>query len=375
MAASTRLRSLRLTKIDRVDAGAQPDAHITLIKRRDDLTAEDKTEKSLLDPASLDGKLASIREDFAETNPRDDDGNMLYDITVYDGFVVAGNYGADYWRFDYTLNGEEYEFGDGVEVTPNVTWAAASEADMSKSQTTKPVQKEAIVPPIKLDDIDLSALPEEAQTAIAAVAAERDAALTKATDAEAALAAVPAPAVEAEADLAKALAATTDPNVKAVLQKQADDLAALQKRADEDHDRGERLEKAARVTVFKGRAEVLKAMAPHAESIEKLGDTKLDGTGVEKLASLFDTIDKAAGHDVADAVEAILTKANNQVTEFMAVLTEKGHHLSIVSGGDEDAITKAVEKAMADDPTLNKHKATAKVLDANPELRKIAARS
>lgn len=376
---ATRLTSLRLTKIDRVGRGAQPDAHITLVKRH-----EQAPVAKLMDPASITAMVAAVREDFNELQAHDDDGNYLCLDAVYDGYVIActGSEG-DYYRFDYTLGDDgEYSFGAPTAVTPTVSWSFATDNDtptttlppgdgslvsvsaadpalyggyqVQPMKNNAPVsnlvqtKKEATVP-TDIATLDLSALDDATREAIAGLAKERDDALAAATI-------EPTPAPEPEADLEKALAAATDPNVKAVLKAQADALAELRKQATADRERSDRLEKADRARVFKARAEVLKSIAPHAG-------------GADELATLLDSIDKSAGSEEAAKVEAMLTAANAQIGALVSTLTEKGHSLHVVAEDSVDGeVEKLVKAVMTADPTINVHKARVQVLESHPEL-------
>lgn len=381
-----RIRKIEYDRIDRVDAGAQPDAHITLVKRRV------KIEK-LIDPASIDARVQAVRDEFREQysgsygccSPC---SGYVYVDAVYDAFVIACDSDGSYWQFSYTQDAEgDVEFGTPEAVKPSVKWSAdASEDDMppvpvvkskkplwtasnaervqrankekSKPMPKTPVKKTAAALP------DLSALDDAAREAVEAAFAENATLTEAAAEFEAAVAAQPEPTVADDVDddedlstidgIQKALKKTRSPEMKRLLKAT---LTRLEK-AEADNaslrEQTTRLEKAERIRLFKSRAEAVPHMAAHA--------TEAGGDSVGELADLLEQVDASGGSELCERVEKMLTKANAQVTELAKPLLKS---LGRVGGA---APGMAVVLGTSDDPEYALAEMEAAIAKEHPDL-------
>lgn len=398
-----RLREIEYTQIDRVGSGAQPDAHITLVKAR---KGERVTLTKLVDPASIDAKVQAVREEF-RSQYSDAYGccspcsGYVYVDAVYDAFVIACDSDGDYWRFSYTLGAQnEVEFGAPEAITPEVTWSASADDDATpptpvmkaKAMWEAPAaerisrkKKEPKMPPTKTpvkksgtavaEAPDLTALDDETRQAVEAALAE-NATLTadKAAFDEAVAAAETVPEPEVDDDevpdlgsvegLRKAISKSRGENKKV--------LSAVLTRLEKSEDTTAKLQKAARIRLFKERAAVLPHAAAHA--VDAGGDP------VAGLAGLMEAIDDGCGSETAEAVEALLTKANDQIWTLLDkkdLLKSVGKHEgrpgasggAIVNADDPvEAVDSLAADLMKENPNLSLAQARVRVLKNRPEL-------
>lgn len=377
-----RIRKIEYDRIDRVEAGAQPGAHVTLVKRRV------KIDK-LVDPASLDAQVQRVRDEFREKYS-DDYGccspcsGFVWCDAVYDGFVVACDSKGCYWRFEYTVNDEEIEFGAPQSVKPNVKWLADATSDnadaptpvmkalwtatvadrivrTSKEHTAMPkipVKKTAAVLP------DLSALDDDAREAIEAAFAENATLTAAAAEFDAAVAAAETVTPEVDVDddedlstiegLQKAIKKTRSPEMARVLKAT---LSRVQKAEAENASLREsttRLEKAERVRLFKTRAEAVGHIAPHAAEAGE--------DGVSELADMLEQVDATGGSELCERIEKMLGKAHAQVAELAKPL------LKSVGRSGGGAPGQAVVLGTTDDPTAALEEMESELRKAHPDL-------
>ena len=174
-----RIRKLRFTRIDRVGAGAQPDAHVTLVKRRD--VAKGMKQHPFVadqeDPSScgicgapmsdhpsrmgkgtrqhmaktysadsISGQLADLAEDFRDAYEAgqivltDDDGDACkpgmdypYVAEIYAAYLIVSN-GGDYWQIPYARLDGDWTFGAAVPVEPSISYNPIAKAATTKSE-------------------------------------------------------------------------------------------------------------------------------------------------------------------------------------------------------------------------------------------------
>lgn len=396
-----RIRKIEYDRIDRVPAGAQPNAKIPLVKRR-------KVAK-MIDPASIDARVQQVRDGFREQYSPDDYGccspcsGYVYVDAVYDKFVIACDSDGTYWQFGYTQDASgAVTFDDPEAVKPSVKWSVESTEDdpapvpvmKQKPLWSAPVAeriqrqmsrvtKEQDVPiPKKVtkavsEDLDLSALDEDTRTAIEAALADNDALNAAKVEFDAAVAAAgetDEPVVELDDDdesldsiegLQKAIKKTRSPETKRILKATLSRLEKAEDRASKSEERTARLEKAERVRIFKSRAQAVQHIAAHAG-------------GVDELAGLLETIDADCGSDACEAVEAMLTKAQTQYVEAVKPLLKSiGKAGGDTAGfaqilGTTDDVEQNVNDLAAElqkeKPELTNAQARTRVLKAHPEL-------
>lgn len=393
MGAPKRIRKIEYDRIDRVDAGAQPGAHVTLVKRRTKIS-------KVIDPASIDAKVQAVRSEFWEQYNRQgccyDCSGYVYVDAVYDGFLIGCDDDNTYWRIPYTLGANNTVTFDAPEaVMPTVSWtsdATADDADapvpmskalwarahegdpvfLSKAEAAKfkSITKETDMPAIKktetttAPDIDLSGLDDETRKQVEATIAE-NAALKAAAET--------APEVEVDDDaedletiagLQKALSRSKSPEMKRLLKATLTRLEKSETLAAESQEQTARLMKAERVRLFKERAKAVQHMTPHAA-------TEDEKDGVIALAKMLETIDEKAGSDVAEAVEAVLTKAHTQVH---GLLDGKGLLKSVGrSGGTEAGNAQII--GTSDDPEAELDHLAAELKKSDPTLSDAQART
>lgn len=371
-----RLTQLRLDKVDRVDAGAQPDAHITLVKRREaDATPRTPVGK-MTDPASLDAHVTRVRQ-AARMWAESEGYWSWWPESVYDTFVLmCGGDMDSMHRVDYTETaGGEVEFADPIEVGVTVTF---TEKRLWKADYTRkrPKKGEPPMSTIKTaeGDLDLSGLDDDVRKRVEALAAERDTAIAKTTE----------PDDEPTADdVIKSLPA----EAQTLIAKQSEDIAALRKQADEDRDRAVRLEKAERRRLFKSMVrDDLAKIAPHATVLVKDDDADAEtarrGDGVDQLATLIDEIDAVpeVGTDLAERLVKVLRPLDAQVREFTTTLTKthgidgiehvigKGDGAAAARNAEEATLEDEIGKMLAENPDLSRHQVVARIAKQRPDL-------
>lgn len=280
-----RLRKIEYDRIDRVEEGAQPSAHITLVKRRRQITKQDpnRKEQSMPPIKKTDDKTPDLSALDEATRTSIEAALAERDKLYSENESLAGE--VD------TFKADKKAFDEAV--------AAASK------------------PAVEEDDIpeDLSTI-EGLDTAIAK--SKKD---------------------PQRASLLKAMKAE-----RVQAKKDREQLVALQKDA--------------RMRIFKERAQAVSHIAAHAKTDES------DDDGVTALAKHLEVIDEKCGGDVANAVEAILTKAHRQTHELLdhkGLLKSVGRTGAKVEGG-------AVVLGDADDPAEQINEKVAALKKSKPDL-------
>lgn len=391
-----RITKIEYDRIDRVPAGAQPHAHIPLVKAR--RVRLDK----LIDPASIDARVQAVRDEFREKYSNNYGccspcSGWVYVDAVYDAFVIACDSDGSYWQFSYTQDAEgDVEFGEPEAVKPSVKWSpdtteddappmpvakskplwSASLAERVNRKKSAPVQKEHTMPaPTKPD---LTALDDATREAVEAALAENET-LTAERDAfNAAVEAAPEidalddddEALDTIEGIEKAIKKARSPETKRMLKTA---LAAAKENASL-REGVTRLQKAERVRLFKERARVVGHMAAHA------GEVGSEDGGVTELAKMLEEIDEKGGSDLAERVEKVLTKAHVQTHELLdrkGLLKSAGRNggegpgAAMVIGTNDDPeakIDELVAEIRKSAPDLSEAQAKTRVLKAHPEL-------
>jgi len=389
-----RIRKIEYDRIDRVGDGAQPGAHVTLVKAR----GERARLRKLVDPASIDARVQRVRDEFRERYSSDYGccspcSGYVYVDAVYDGMVIACDSDGSYWQFSYTQDASgDVEFGAPEAVKPSVKWSADSSEDdappmpvmkskplwsasvAERVQRRKaPIQKEQSMP----EALDLSALDEATRTAVESAIAEREALVTDKAAFEAAVAAAstvePEPTVVEDDDenlesiegIQAAIAKSRSPEMKRVLKATLSRLQKAETQAAADREVSTRLMKAERIRIFKERAGAVPRVAAHAE-------------GVEGLAAILADVDEKCGADACERLEKALKKADVQIGELVRPLLKSvgrnggdqaGEAMILGTGDDKDAaIGERVAELRKAKPDLTPAQAMARVLHDNPEL-------
>lgn len=396
-----RIREIEYGRIDRVEDGAQPGAHIPLVKARVRI-------EKLIDPNSVDAKMQLVRDAFRAAHPSDS-GKYEYVDAIYSSFVIVCDNDGTYSRYDYTANDDTIAWGESKPVTPSVSWESGDDETatlMAKSKklweastadriARNAITKEQTMPkPKTLEDLDLSKLDEDAKALIESAFTERDEATAEAdklaadkkTFDDAVAAAEAEPADEDDVDMttvegiAKAIKKTRSPEMKSVLTAAK---VALEK-ANAQNEEIVTLRKAERARVYIAKAKTVPHLAVHAAIAKSAGGEEVDG--VTALSGLLDTVAAKCGDETCDAVVAMLAKAQTQLREAVGPLLksvgavggdEDGQAEILDTGGNDveaanaEIETRATELRKANEK-MTPAQARRKVMQDDPELRKKA---
>lgn len=276
-----------------------------------------------------------------------------------------------------------------------------------KARTVRvPTTKEQSTMPVDTDDkkLDLSKLDEATRTAIEAqlteaataktageaAAAERDALAADKVKFDEAVAALEAEANkndDANDDDEVEDLSTVEGIEKAIKKTRSAEMKRLLKatkvqleKAAADHEEVVELRKADRRRTFLAKSNDVKHIAAHAK-VEKTAKAD-EVSGVDALADLLDTIDAKCGTDTANAVHALLSKAQTQLVEVVKPLLkaagktggEVDGMAEILDTGDDDAsraeaeiATRAADLRKAK-PDLTNAQARREIAKSNPDL-------
>lgn len=254
-----RLRKLRISRVDRVSAGANPDAHVVLYKR------EELPENVAIDAS---------------------------DVLDYEAPT----------RADERLPSEEHH--------------------MTDEQTTE-------------------ATPETVDERIAALEAERDAAIAKIAEMEAAAATDDEQDDENEDDVMKSL----DPSVRERIAKAEAERAALAERVAKMEDEAATREFVAKAATF--------------ATIEKDAD---------RLGGILKDVSKHCGPETVDALETILKSATARLDEATRLITAEIGTAAAIDQTDAGQQIESLAKARAAETGESMPVATAAILNDQPHL-------
>jgi len=315
---ATELRGLTLRKVDRVARGAQPGAHITLVKRRDDpVPVVEPVPVVPPEPSEVAMSKRVARAVFRKNNP-----------------------------------GRGFPAGLSL-------------------------MKESLVP-ADLSNLDRTALDADVLAIVDGLAADLATATKERDEARKALEAPIDPNVPLTDEQVESMAKSMDPTAAQLFKQQQTQLAAMRKQIETSEAARADLEKATRARLFKARAELLKTVGAHAAHKATVDGIERDVNGPDALAVLLDTIDAKAGSGVAEQVEDILTKANIQADALAKTLTgrpvgnDRVDHVTGAPVAKTDnlpgALAQLVKAKQDADPTLSYHQALKRSLDQRPDL-------
>lgn len=335
----THMRKLRVNRVDLVDAGAQPDAHVALFKRRDDGPADRPVRvvaiAKMTDPASVDALIALVRggfyEQFRGTAP---DGGWWYVDAVHDDFVIAcAEQTMTLWRCTYEVDDSRHvAFG-----TPEaVTLAYVTKAD---AESAPPTEEHPMTLPETLAAITDETLRKSIEDAFAAETTAREAAEAAAQTALAELEAAKARGPEDDDD-------ADDPDAA---------LKALPEDVRKRVEAAESAAAAAQAEVAKVRDE--QALAEHVAKAR--ADFAPLGEAAE-IGGLIHRLTKSASAEDVATLDRILQAAAAKV-DTGELFAEKGR-----SGVVPEALASEIAKHRA--AGMSEAEATKAALDANPGL-------
>lgn len=339
----THLKRLRVDRVDLVDEGAQPDAHIALFKRRDGddgAPAPRHVEVSkITDPASLDAHLALIRQGFSETFKGEaPDGGWWYVDAVYDDHVIAcAEKSMSLYRVAYTVEGD----GDGRRVALGqpelVTITYQTKADLADDTKESPMTIAETLAAITDDTLRKSI-----EDAFAAETAARETAEAALVTAEAALEAAKAKGPEDEDG------------------DEGGEDAAMKALPEDVRKRVEAAETAA----AEARAEVAKVRDEQALDAA-VAKARVDYAAIGEAGEVGGLIHRLSKHAAAEDIAALdrILKGAAAKIDTGTLFAEAG-----VGGAPSDALASEIAKVKAANPTMSDAEATAAALNANPNL-------